>query len=70
MKFKRCQCGSETFYMRQNVTGMCDFYINCNGEEADNSGLHDNLLYKDARKYYRCANCDRRAKEAADDPKR
>ncbi|WP_255776823.1 hypothetical protein [Streptococcus constellatus] len=46
MKFKRCQCGSETFYMRQNVTGTIDY-----------------------PEYYRCIECDKRAKEVQDDTK-
>ena len=53
MKFKRCQCGSETFYMRQNVTGTIDYPVNIDGK-PDGYVSYDNINYYDARKYYRC----------------
>ena len=66
MAFKRCICGSEIFYIRQRVSGICDFYVKCNGEEVDNGGLHDDLIYTNISKYYRCENCDRFAIEDKD----
>lgn len=68
MKFKRCQCGSETFYMRQNVTGTIDYPVNIDCE-IDGYISFDNINYHNARKYYRCIVCDRRAKEVQDDTK-
>ena len=68
MKFKRCQCGSETFYMRQNVTGTIDYPVNIDGK-PDGYVSYDNINYYDARKYYRCIECDKRAQEVQDDTK-
>lgn len=68
MKFKRCQCGSEMFYMRQNVTGTIDYIVGIDGE-PNAYVSYDNINYNDSRKYYRCIECDRRAKEVQDDTK-
>ena len=62
MQFKTCQCGSNAFYMLLHIKGTGCYYVDNNGQPLDNAGIHDGLEYKDARKYYRCANCDRRAK--------
>lgn len=62
MKFKTCTCGSTKFYMLQRIKGYCNFYVDQFGEPTDNGGIHDGLEYKDVRKHYRCAICDKKAK--------
>ena len=62
MEFQTCQCGSNSFYMLQHISGYAKFYVDNEGQPLDNSELHDGLEYKDIRKHYRCSECDRRAK--------
>lgn len=61
--FEPCGCGSTVFYMPQRISGICDFWVNADGTAADNSNMYDGLMHKDTRLYYRCVECDRRAKE-------
>lgn len=50
--------------MRQKVSGFCDFHVDIFGNPTDdNEDMHENLCYQDMRKYYRCSDCDRVAKE-------
>ena len=52
MIFKKCECGSDIFYMRQYISGFGSFLIKSDGTEADNEDLHTYLKYRDTRKYY------------------
>lgn len=63
--FEICRCGSTEFYMRQQVSGFCDFFVDMFGKPVeDNSSMYDNLHHRDTRKHYRCSDCDRIAKKA------
>lgn len=61
MEFKPCKCGSGLFYMRQRICGEGDFYINADGSEADNEVLYASVNHKDKWKFYRCAECGKKA---------
>lgn len=63
MEIKICECGSNRFYMKQYISGVCHFIVDNHGEPAENYEMHDNLTYRDARKHYRCVDCERIAKE-------
>lgn len=49
--------------MKQRISGYGEFFINADGSEADNGELYAFVDHRDARKYYRCANCDKVAKK-------
>lgn len=61
MRFKTCECGSDIFYMRQYIFGFGNFLIKSDGTEANNEELYAYVNHRDARKYYRCTRCDKRA---------
>lgn len=67
MRFKSCTCGSTVFYIRQQIKGTCNFCVNADGSVADNSNMHDFLIYTNLRTYYRCVDCDKRAREVEDE---
>lgn len=64
MEFEVCKCGCSEFYIRQRISGHCDFHVNSNGNPTDNSDMHEGLEYRDVWKHYRCVDCGRRARKA------
>ncbi|MGG8343413.1 hypothetical protein [Streptococcus uberis] len=66
MKFEKCKCGSTLFYMRQSLSGICDYILDCDGNSDNNEGLYESIIHKDTRKHYRCYNCDKVAKEVTE----
>lgn len=51
-------CGNDEFYIKQQVRGNCDYRERFDGEEADNSNMHDNLVYSGGNKAY-CSRCEK-----------
>lgn len=58
---KECpKCGGTIFYVKQHISGNGIYYDSLEGEEVDNSSLHDSLIYKTTSKYAYCADCKKR----------
>lgn len=53
-------CGGTIFRVRQHISGYGEFYGSLDGEEVDNSSLHDFLQYRTINKYAYCADCGKR----------
>jgi len=52
--------GCDEMIMKVRVIGHAYFARKINGEEADNTELHDYIEHKDIWKYPRCAECGKR----------
>lgn len=58
---KECPyCGSVEYYIKQSFKGTCNFRIRFDGEEVDNSDIHDNAQYKLRSKYAYCCKCNKK----------
>ena len=59
MKCKHCG-NEETFYIKERISGTTHFYVDANGEAAEeNSHIYDHLEHKQSKHYY-CAECNKR----------
>lgn len=60
MKFSdltRCPfCGNDEYYTLQQIRGNCNYNERFDGKEADNTNMHDNLVYSGGNKAY-CSRC-------------
>lgn len=53
-------CGGKCIAIRQYIYGYGEYYIDLETEEIEATQLHDNLTYKNSRKYATCADCGKR----------
>ena len=53
-------CKSEEYYTKEYAKGPVTNYARFDGEEADNTDLHEGLAYTLKSKYAWCANCHKR----------
>lgn len=52
-------CGCETFYYKSKVSGIVATHVNFDGSEADCSGMHEGLSYKNLKFVY-CSQCQKK----------
>lgn len=57
-ELKECPfCGHDENIIKQRATAIVEYGTRFDGEEADNTGLHDGMEYKDISKFAFCRNC-------------
>ena len=49
-------CGNDEYYTSQQFKGICNYKERFDGTEADNSDIHDNIVYYGGNKAY-CSRC-------------
>ena len=60
-------CGEKDFFVKQSIKGIGQYYMNLDGEEVDNSTLHDGLEYRTIGKYAYCCDCRKRMFKITED---
>lgn len=54
-------CGNKEYYIKQRMSGTCEYNKRFDGAEAsDNSEMHEGLRYTTISKYAYCNNCFKR----------
>lgn len=48
-------CGHDEFYRKTRLSGYTEFRYRFDGEDAENSHMHDGLNYKESKTAYCCA---------------
>jgi len=61
MDVEQCKtCGCKEYIMKQKVSGFVYFRSRFDGDDADNTELHDDITYSNVWKFPRCENCGKR----------
>lgn len=65
--YKHCpHCGNDEFCIKERMWGVGLLNFRFDGEEADNTGMHDGLMYKPTGKYCYCNRCGKRLFQVED----